>query len=214
MNNLTPDQQTMLAAWQQHTHAEFVLKDADAALATMTESPYVFCIPAGTGAVGRASVRDFYVSKFLPCIPPDMELTSLSQTFGGERMVEEFVIRFTHTIEMGWMLPGVPATGRNVEFALVGIIRFQAGKIAHEHLLWDQAAVLSQLGVSDHPVAAAGVASASQLLKLSEELARGGDRPPPSRHPDDPILWVTRAGPGGRGAAAPRHGNRAARRGS
>src|SRR6266481_5238603 len=107
MNNLTRDQQTMLAAWQQHTHAEFVLKDADAALATMTESPYVFCIPAGTGAVGRASVRDFYVSKFLPCIPPDMELTSLSQTFGGERMVEEFVIRFTHTIEMGWMLPGV-----------------------------------------------------------------------------------------------------------
>src|SRR4029077_19935704 len=30
MNDLTPCQQTMLAAWPQHTHAEFVLKDADA----------------------------------------------------------------------------------------------------------------------------------------------------------------------------------------
>ena len=41
-HNLRPDQQTMLAVWQQHAYAEFVLKDADAALATMTETPYVF----------------------------------------------------------------------------------------------------------------------------------------------------------------------------
>jgi carboxymethylenebutenolidase len=46
MHKLTPDQQAMLAAWQQHTYAEFVLKDADAALATMTENPYVLLIPA------------------------------------------------------------------------------------------------------------------------------------------------------------------------
>jgi len=38
----------MLATWQQHTHAEFVLKDADAALATMTEKPYAFLISSGT----------------------------------------------------------------------------------------------------------------------------------------------------------------------
>ena len=168
MNKLTPDQQTMLAAWQQHTHAEFVLKDPDAALATMTENPYVFCIPTGTGAAGRAGVREFYASKFMPSIPPDMELTSLSQTFGDDRIVEEFVIRFTHSIEMGWMLPGVPATGRKVEFALVGIIGFQLGKIAHEHIHWDQAAVLSQLGVLDHPVATAGIGSAARLLAFGD----------------------------------------------
>ena len=128
MNELTPYQQTMLAAWQQHTYTEFVLKDADAALATMTEDPYVFAIPSGTGGSGRAGVREFYADQFLPKIPPDFELTSLSQTFGNDRIVEEFVIRFTHTLDMDWMLPGVSATGRKAEFAFVGIIEFQAAK--------------------------------------------------------------------------------------
>jgi carboxymethylenebutenolidase len=166
MNNLTPYQQTMLATWQQHTHAEFVLKDADAALATMTENPYVLAIPSRTGGTGRIGVREFYARQFLPNIPPDFELTSLSQIFGENRIVEEFVIRFTHTLDMDWMIPGVPATGRRVEFALVGIIQFEAGKVANERLYWDQATVLSQLGVLNHPAAAAGVASAAQLLKL------------------------------------------------
>jgi len=111
-------------------------------------------------------VHEFYAKKFLPNIPPDLEITSLSQTFGDDRIVEEMVMRFTHTVDMDWMLSGLPATGRRAEFALVGVIRFQAGKVAHEHLYWDQATVLSQLGVLDHPAAAAGVRSAAQLLKL------------------------------------------------
>jgi carboxymethylenebutenolidase len=112
MNNLTPHQQTMLATWQQHTHAEFVLKDADAALATMTENPYVLAVPSGMGGMGRIGVREFYARQFLPNIPPDFDLNSLSQTFGNDRIVEEFVIRFTHTLDMDWMLPDVRGTGR------------------------------------------------------------------------------------------------------
>ena len=57
MSTLTPDQQAMLAAWQQHTYAEFMLKDADAVLATMTANPYVLLISGGTGRAGRPSVR-------------------------------------------------------------------------------------------------------------------------------------------------------------
>ena len=166
MNNLTPEQQAMLGTWQQHTHAEFVLKDADAALTTMTEDPYVLLIPSGTGGSGRAGVREFYANQFLPNIPPDFELTSLWQTFGNDRIVEEFVIRFTHTLEMDWMLPGLPAIGRRVEFALVGIIQFQAGKVANERLYWDQSTILSQMGVFHNPLAAGGVDSAQRLLKL------------------------------------------------
>jgi carboxymethylenebutenolidase len=166
MNNLTPDQAALLATWQQHAHAEFVLKDADAALATMTANPYVLAIPNGTGAIGRAAVREYYADHFLPYIPPDLEITSLSQTFGNDRMVEEMVIRFTHTIEMDWLLPGVRPTGRKAEFVVAAVIQFEGGKVAHEHLYWDQATVLSQMGVLDHPVAAAGVNSAAQLLKL------------------------------------------------
>jgi carboxymethylenebutenolidase len=156
----------MLATWQQHTYAEFVLKDADAALATMTENPYVLAVPSGTGGIGRIGVREFYARQFLLNISPDFDLTSLSQTFGSDRIVEEFVIRFTHTLDMDWMLPGVRATGRGVEFAFVGIIQFDAGNVAYEHLYWDQATVLSQSGVLDHPLATAGVGSAAQLLKL------------------------------------------------
>jgi carboxymethylenebutenolidase len=166
MTKLTPDQQSMLATWQQHTYAEFVLKDPKAALATMTENPYVLAIPSGTGGMGRIGVREFYAKEFLSSIPPDFELISLSQTFGYDRIVEEFVMRFTHTLKMNWMLPDLPATGRKVEFGLVGIIQFHAGKVANERLNWDQATVLSQLGVLDHPLAAAGVGSAAQLLKL------------------------------------------------
>ena len=168
MNDVAFDRQTLSAVWQEHAHAEFVLKDADAALATMVDDPYVLCIPSGTGGVGRAEVRDFYARQFLPQLPPDLEFISLSQVFGGERLVEEFVVRFTHTRAMDWMLPGVAPTGRKVEFALVAIVAFQNGKISHEHVHWDQTAVLCQLGLLDHPVTRAGRTSAARLLKLSE----------------------------------------------
>ena len=166
MSDHSPDPQTMLATWQQHTYAEFVLKDADAALATMTENPYVFMISSGVVRVGRAAVHEFYANHFLPQIPPDLEISSLSQTFGDDRLVEELVIRFTHSIEMDWILPGLRPTGRTAEFVLAGIIQFEGGKIAHEHLYWDQATLLSQMGVLNHPMAARGVDSAQQLLRL------------------------------------------------
>jgi carboxymethylenebutenolidase len=168
MNDIAFDRPTLSAVWQEHTYAEFVLKDAEAALATMVEEPYVVCVPSGVAAVGRSEVREFYTKRFLPSIPPDFELKQLSQVFGGERLVEEFVVRFTHTLAMDWMLPGVAPTGRTVEFALVALIGFRDGKICHEHIYWDQATVLSQLGVLDHPAARGGVASSAQLLKLSQ----------------------------------------------
>lgn len=167
MSNLTSRRQTMLDTWQQHTHAEFVLKDPDAALATMTDNPHVICIPAGTGGAGRHAVRAFYANQFLPNIPPDFELSSLSQIFGDDRIVEEFVVRFTHTARIDWMLPNLRPTHRKAEFVLVGIIGFQAGKVHHEHIYWDQATVLSQLGVVDHPIAAAGAGSAVRLAQLT-----------------------------------------------
>ena len=166
MKNVTPDQQTMLATWQQHTYAEFVLKDANAALATMTENPYVLLIGSGVVRVGRAAVRQFYADKFLPNIPPDLETTTVSQTFGVDRIAEEMAVRFTHTIEMDWLLPGVRPTGRKAELIVAVFVQFAGGKIAHEHVYWDHATALSQLGVLDHPLAAGGMRSAAELLSL------------------------------------------------
>jgi carboxymethylenebutenolidase len=166
MQRLTANHEAMLATWKCHTHAEFVLKDASASLATMSPQPHVFLVPTGTGASGRAGVHAFYADSFLPHIPPDFELLSLSQTLGENRLVEEFVIRFTHSIEMGWMLPDLGPTGRRVEAAFVGVIQFDGGKISAERLYWDQATVLSQLGIRNHPIMSSGVASAAQLLRL------------------------------------------------
>ena len=165
-NVLTPDQQTLLAAWQQHTYAEFVLKDADAALATMSENPYLLMIATGTACVGRAAVREYYANQFLPAIPPDLELESLSQTIGSDRLVEEMVVRFTHTIEMDWLLPTLRPTGQRAEFLIAAVIGFENGRVAHEHIYWDQATLLSQMGVLDHPLAAAGTGSVRQLSRL------------------------------------------------
>jgi carboxymethylenebutenolidase len=165
-NVLTPDQQAILAAWQRHTHAEFVLKDADAALATMTENPYVLMIATGTACIGRAAVHEYYANRFLPAIPPDLELESLSQTIGSDRLVEEMVVRFTHTIGMDWLLPTLRPTGRRAEFIIAAVIGFENGRVAHEHIYWDQATLLSQMGVVDHPLAAAGTGSVRQLSRL------------------------------------------------
>ena len=166
MNNLTADQQAMLAIWQQHTYAEFVLKDADAALATMTENPYLLMIATGTACTGRAAVREYYADHFLPAIPPDLELESLSQTIDSDRLVEEMLVRFTHTIKMDWLLPTLRPTGRRAEFIIAAVIGFEDGSVAHEHIYWDQATLLSQMGVLDHPLAAAGTGSVRQLSRL------------------------------------------------
>jgi carboxymethylenebutenolidase len=165
-NVLTPDQQTLLAAWQRHTHAEFVLRDADAALSTMTENPYLLMVATGTACIGRAAVHEYYANQFLPAIPPDLGLESLSQTIGNDRLVEEMVVRFTHTIEMDWLLPTLHPTGRRAEFIIAAVIGFEDGKVAYEHLYWDQATLLSQMGVLDHPLAAGGIGSVRQLSRV------------------------------------------------
>jgi carboxymethylenebutenolidase len=53
----------------------------------------------------------------------------------------------THASEIDWMLPGVKPTGRRVEIPLIAIVRFVDGKVAHEHIYWDQASVLVQVGL-------------------------------------------------------------------
>ena len=53
------------------------------------------------------------------------------------------------TLDMPWILPGVPPTGRRVELAVVAVVEFRDGKIASEHIYWDQASVLVQVGLLD-----------------------------------------------------------------
>src|SRR5262252_461543 len=137
--------------WEEHTRHEFSTRDTEATLNTMVEDAYVNHVPVLTGGSGRNALRIFYERNFIPSMPPDTKLSPISRTVGEEQLVDEMIFSFTHTQEMPWMLPGVPPTNRHVEVALVAIVRFRDGKLAHEHIYWDQASVLKQIGLLTEP---------------------------------------------------------------
>ena len=166
MSSTVTSGEQLLEVWQQHTYSEFVLRDAPAALATMTDNPYVLMVPIAHGGRGRDGVLNFYASEFLAQLPSDLMPVAVSQTIAENTIVEEAVYEFTHDLVMDWMIPHVPATGKRIELVVVGIIKFEQGKIASEHLYWDHGSVLAQLGVIDPTgVPVQGAESARKLLQ-------------------------------------------------
>ncbi len=145
--NLTPAQQALRDRWEEHIRWEFSSPSTQNTLDTMVADAYVNHIPVLTGGVGREELREFYSKRFIPQMPPDTEMTPISQTIGNDQLVDEMVFKFTHTIKMDWMLPGIAPTGKRVEIPLVVIVQFREGKLAHEHIYWDQGSVLVQLGL-------------------------------------------------------------------
>ncbi len=137
--------------WEEHTNHEFATRDTEATLATMVDDAYVNHVPVLTGGAGKSALRAFYSRDFIPSMPPDTKLTPISRTVGTDQLVDEMIFSFTHSQEMPWMLPGIAPTHRHVEVALVAIVRFREGKLAHEHIYWDQASVLKQIGLLTQP---------------------------------------------------------------
>src|SRR5437016_5634696 len=163
--SLTPAQQRLSDLWDEHVRYEFSTRNTEDTLATMVEDAYVNHIPVLTGGVGRDELREFYSKRFIPQMPPDTEMTPVSRTIGEDQIVEEMVFKFTHSIPMDWMLPGIPPTGKRVEVPLVAIVQFRDGKLAHEHIYWDQASVLVQIGLLDPAkLPVAGVETARKVL--------------------------------------------------
>ena len=144
---LTPAQQAMVEVWEEHITSEFITRSTQDTLATMIEEAEVTHMPVLTGGVGKAQLREFYGQRFIPQMPPDTENLLLSRTVGADRIVDELLLRFTHTVQMDWMLPGIPPTGKRVEAPLIVCVQFRDGKVAYEHIYWDQASVLVQLGL-------------------------------------------------------------------
>jgi carboxymethylenebutenolidase len=161
---------TLSTVWDQHVGAEFAAHDADQAVATMTSEAYVNEIPLMIGAKGRNQVRDFYASHFVSQIAPDTEVVPVSRTIGQGRVVDELIVRFTHSIWSDWILPGIPPTGKRIEVPIVAIIQFEGDKIAHEHLYWDQASVLVQIGLLDRTLPVRGGEIAAQVLNPTQPM--------------------------------------------
>src|SRR5215469_9237702 len=153
--------------WEEHTKHEFGTRDTESTLETMVDDAYVNHVPVLTGGAGKNALREFYSRDFIPCMPPDTTLTPISRTVGKEQLVDEMIFSFTHTQEMPWMLPGIAPTGKHVEVALVAIVRFREGRLAHEHIYWDQASVLKQIGLlTDETLPVRGVETASRVKAL------------------------------------------------
>ena len=178
--SLTSAQQRLSELWEEHVQHEFSTRNTEDTLVTMVDDAYVNHVPVLTGGVGRDELREFYSKRFIPQMPPDTEMTPVSRTIGEDQLVDEMVFKFTHSIRMDWILPGIPPTGKRVEVPLVAIVRFRDGKLAHEHIYWDQASVLVQIGLLDPAkVPVAGVESARKVLDPTlpaNALMRRADR--------------------------------------
>ncbi len=152
-----------------HFALEFATRDADATMTTMVAEPYVNHVPTMTGGVGYSMLRRFYHNHFIHNNPADMTMVPVSRTVGVDRMVDEFVLRFTHDSEIDWLLPNVAPTGKHIEIPMLVVVTFRGNKLFNEHIYWDQASVLVQAGLLDASLVPAicGVEQAHKLLDPS-----------------------------------------------
>ncbi|OAP65355.1 hypothetical protein AYL99_01327 [Fonsecaea erecta] len=135
------------AIWEEHTYYEFAERSVPKTMATMVQEPYVNHITTMTGGIGRTSLTNFYSNNFIPKNPKDMELLLVSRTIGIDRVCDEFVAKFTHDMEIDWLAPGIPPTGRKVELPCTSVVCVRGDRLYHEHIAWDQASLLIQLGL-------------------------------------------------------------------
>lgn len=154
-----------------HVKHEFVDHDVAATMQTMVSEPYLLHVPTLTGGAGSSEVRQFYEQYFVGKWPADTTVSQVSRTVGSNQVVDELILRFTHDVRLAFMLPGVLPTGKPVELAVVVVMKFENGKIAHEHIYWDQASLLVQVGLLDQKVLpVVGVDQARTVLDQSLPL--------------------------------------------
>lgn len=136
------------------------------------KTPSVTYTPTISGGIGKKSLRHFYEHYFIGKLPPSMRLRLLSRTTGSDRIVDELYVSYEHTQEVPWMLPGVPATNKRVEIILVSIVSLRGGRLYSEHVYWDQASVLVQVGLLDPKLLPNGVQGVDRLPVVGREAAR------------------------------------------
>ena len=154
------------AVFDEHVKAEFVTMDVAATMATMAPEPYLTHVPTLTGGTGREEVQRFYREHFVGRWPGDVQVKQLSRTTGQNRVVDELLVSFTHDREMRVYLPGVAPTGRRVVLPHVVVMGFdESARVAYEHIYWDQATLLVQVGLlSPDLLPVAGAEQAERLL--------------------------------------------------
>jgi carboxymethylenebutenolidase len=163
----TPDD-ALGAVFDEHVKCEFVTKDVEATMKTMIKEPYVHHVPILTGGIGYEGVYNYYKNDFIGKMPDDVKVTPLSRTVGKNQVVDELFLSFTHDRELRPFLPGIQPTGKFVEIPMVVVMRFEGNKIVYEHIYWDQASVLTQIGLIDEKnLPVKGIEQSQRLRELS-----------------------------------------------
>ena len=156
--------------FDKHIEFEFEKEDVNATMTTMTDNAYVHHVPTLTGGLGYKEVYNFYKNHFIGKMPKDIKITQISRTIGKDQVVDELLLRFTHDKEIDYMLPGISPTGKYVEIPHVVVMKFENNKIAHEHVYWDQASVLVQIGLlNNEGIPISGIEQAKRLLELAKK---------------------------------------------
>src|SRR5687768_6797629 len=157
----------LAAVFDKHVNYEFEDKDVNATMQTMTKEPYVYHVPVLTGGTGYNEVYTFYSNNFVGKMPSDTKFARISRTIGKDQVVDELIMIFTHDIEIPAMIPSIPPTGKYVELPLVVVMKFKGIKIAHEHIYWDQASLLKQIGLLDNTsIPIIGIEQSKKLQEL------------------------------------------------
>ncbi|KAJ5116969.1 hypothetical protein N7456_001317 [Penicillium angulare] len=133
--------------WDEHTFYEFGERSVEKTMATMVQEPYVNHVPTMTGGIGRTRLSHFYLHHFIFNNPDDTVLELISRTVGTDRIVDEFIFCLTHVKQVDWLLPGIPPTGKPLRIPFTSVVNIRGDRLYHEHIAWDQASVLVQLGL-------------------------------------------------------------------
>jgi carboxymethylenebutenolidase len=156
------------AVFDKHIKCEFQDHDVDATMKTMVGEPYVHHVPMMTGGIGYDSVYNFYKNHFVGKMPDDTKVERISRTVGKDQVVDELILKFTHDREIEFMIPGIAPTGKYVELPHVVVMKFKGNKISHEHIYWDQASLLAQIGLLDaNNVPVKGIEQSKKLQELA-----------------------------------------------
>lgn len=152
------------AVFDEHVRAEFEVHDASATMATMSAQPHLYHLPTMLGGYDRDEIFRFYRDHFVTKWPKDTLVHRISRTIGSAQIVDELVMEFTHDSPIDALLPGAAPSGKHVLLPVVVVVGFCDGKVAYEHIYWDQACLLAQVGLLDR--ATLPITGVEQALNL------------------------------------------------
>jgi steroid delta-isomerase-like uncharacterized protein len=104
-------------------------------------------VEGGDAAAGFAMA---YIRAF-----PDVRLTVTNQVEGSDWVAFEATFEGTHQGTLEGPGGAIPATNRRITGDAAEFLRFEGGKVAEEHLYFDQLEFLTDLGVMEQQAATA-----------------------------------------------------------